>query len=133
MMGRSIDGRELVCKQFVLCSERHALRKSEEGESWKVTGSYLEIEGIIIEYSLAKVCSILGVGNPVGSPDHQFDLLCYTDCIEFFMGKGTPLSSTAFTCERAAEIEEQLKYCLKVIHAFGIVHKDIKPQNILID
>lgn len=88
---------------------------------------------MVIEYSLAKVCSILGVGIPVGSPDHKFDLVCYEDCVEFFMEKGTPLFSRAFTPAEIQDIEKRLKYCVRVMHAFGIVHKDIKPDNILID
>ena len=96
-------------------------------------GNYTEVESVIVEYCIAKVCSILGVGVSVGSPDHQFDLLCYEDCIEFAMEKRTPLSNRIFAYAEVEDIEEQLKHCLKVMHAFGLVHKDIKPDNILVD
>ena len=40
---------------------------------------------IVAECAFAKLCSALGIGVPVGSSDHSFDLVCYKDCIEFFM------------------------------------------------
>lgn len=33
----------------------------------------------------------------------------------------------------AQEVEERLKYCLAVMHSFGLIHKDVKLQNILIN
>lgn len=95
---------------------------------------YQNLENVVTEYSIAKVCSILEkAGISVGSPDQQFDLVCYDDSIEFFIERGTLLKSKVFTRAEADDIEEQLKHCVKVIHSFRIPHKDIKPENILID
>lgn len=49
------------------------------------------------------------------------------------MERGIPLSNRTFASAEVEKIEEQLKYCLKVIHSFGIIHKDIKPDNVLIN
>lgn len=80
-LGRSVEGREFICKSVYFKSKTKALRIHEDGDSWEVSGRYFDVETVIAEYSIAKVCFILGVGVPVGSPDHQFDLICYEDCI----------------------------------------------------
>lgn len=96
-------------------------------------GHYNEIETVIIEYSIAKVCSALKIGVKVGSSDHCFDLVCYQDCIEFAMEKCWFLDSRNYTKAEIMMIEERLKYCVGVMHTFGLVHKDLKPPNILIN
>lgn len=29
------------------------------------------------------------------------------------------------------ELEERMLYCLRVLHSFGIIHKDVKPSNMV--
>lgn len=69
----------------------------------------------------------------MGSPDHHFDIVCYLDCIEFAMEKCRVLNKRSASTLDPRRIEERLKYCLTVMHSFGLIHKDIKPQNILLD
>lgn len=100
----------------------------EEGVKWDIWGRYSEIESAVMEYSLAKICAALDIGVKVGSPDYPFDLISYLDCVEFAMEKCRPI----YAKREIWEIEERLKYCLAVMHTFGIVHKDVKPDNVLI-
>lgn len=94
---------------------------------WGITDIPWEIEGVVCEYAMGKICAALGVGIKVGSPDHPFDLVCYQDCVEFFMEKGQPIESLQF-----AVAKERLQYCVFVMHRFGLIHKDIKPKNMLV-
>lgn len=50
-----------------------------------------EVKEVVKECAFAKLCAALGIGVPVGSPDHPFDLVCYEDCMEFFMEKCRPV------------------------------------------
>lgn len=49
------------------------------------------------------------------------------------MEKGRPLKSRQLGYEEITEIEDRLKECLCIMHSLGLVHKDIKPDNILFD
>lgn len=49
------------------------------------------------------------------------------------MEKCRPLDKGSWYRYDAQEVEERLKYCLAVMHSFGLIHKDVKLQNILIN
>jgi len=86
---------------------------------------------IVKEYGFAKICSALGIGVKVGSPDHPFDLVCYENFVEFFMERCQPIS--AAMADGLQKLESRLKYCVAVMHRFGLIHKDIKPPNLLVN
>lgn len=90
---------------------------------------FSQISEIIIEYAIAKVCSMLRVG-PLIKLDLGFDLVCYRNCIEFFMEKCVPLEDICGQIP-VEEIEKRLKFCVATIHAHHFVHRDIKPSNIV--
>lgn len=69
---KSVSGPEFVCKQFYFKERTQLLRLNRDGEDWAINGNLQELQSAIVEYSLAKVCATLGVGIPVGSPDHHF-------------------------------------------------------------
>lgn len=107
------------------------LRLSEGNIRWEVNGTAAEVHEVIGEYAFAKLSAALGVGVQVGSPDHPFEVICYSNCIEFFMEKCRG-SDMLVPVELPATIE-RVKYCVAVMHHFGLIHKDIKPQNVLIN
>ena len=106
------------------------LTQEEDEIKWEINGTGSEVKEVVMECAFAKLCAALGVGVPVGSPDHPFDLVCYEDCIEFFMEKCIPVKD--ITQMYPLEIEERLKYCVLVMHTFHLIHKDLKPGNILV-
>lgn len=60
---------------------------------------------------------------------YGFDLICYRNCIEFCMEQCLPWYSAHIY--GPDEIEERLKHCMVVMHLLRIVHRDIKPDNIV--
>lgn len=59
-------------------------------------------------------------------------MVCYEDCVEFYMERCESLRRrTLYTPFEVAET--RLKYCVLVMHHFNIIHKDIKPENIMIN
>lgn len=67
----------------------------------------------------------------MGYLDHGFDLICYDDCVEFSMEKCQAITTKKHTLKELDEVETRLKYCVRVMHCFELIHKDIKPDNIL--
>jgi hypothetical protein len=85
LFGTSEAGIQIVRKRVTFTHPTYILRKRQDNDNWLLPCSYFEIEEVIKEYAFAKLCSILKVGMKVGHPDHTFDLVCYEDCIEFYM------------------------------------------------
>lgn len=106
------------------------LTQEKDKMRWEVSGSPTEVKEMVMECAFAKLCAALGIGVPVGSPDHPFDLVCYEDCIEFFMEKCIPMKECLSI--NMLIIEERLKYCVQVMHTFHLIHKDIKLDNTLV-
>lgn len=126
----SVRASSYVSKRLGFTDTSKALREEEDGPRWEINSNPREVKELVKECALAKLCAALGVGVPVGSPDHPFDLVCYEDSIEFFMEYCQPISECL--PKLSAEIEERLKYCVGVMHSFHLIHKDIKPANILV-
>lgn len=87
---------------------------------------FSEVELVVVECAIAKVCSMLGVGPKI-KLDVGFDLVCYRDCIEFFMERCEPVAEH---WEEEVSVE-RLKYCLAVMHQQRLIHRDVKPGNIV--
>lgn len=85
------------------------------------------LEWAITEYAFCRVCSMLGIGPKMRVCD-GFDITCFEDCLEFTMELCKPLSS--LQCQ-AEESEMRLKYCVRLMHSLNLIHKDIKPSNIM--
>lgn len=58
----------------------------------------------------------------------SFDIVYFNDCIQFAMEECKPLPCGL---EQVSKAEKRLKYCLCLLHSFRLVHKDIKPGNIM--
>lgn len=58
--------------------------READRSKFDVGANYSEIFGVITEYGIAKICSMLGIGPRI-LPWGWFDLVCYQDCIEFGM------------------------------------------------
>jgi serine/threonine protein kinase len=86
------------------------------------------IEDVLREVAISKVCSLFGIG-PAVKTDIPYDLVVYNDGIQFHLERCLPLSECQLL--QMNTIASDLKYCLSVLHSLRIVHKDIKPQNVL--
>lgn len=79
----------------------------------------------MIEFAFNRVCSALGIGPRV--VNRSYGLVCFEDAVQFQMERCASYSKCKLD---EARIARRLKYCLKLMHSFGLIHKDIKPQNI---
>jgi hypothetical protein len=128
---QSVDGGSYVCKRTCFRDTTKVLRLNEDEMSWNIEVGLHEVQMIVVECAFGKLCAAMGVGIGMGSPDHPFDMVYYDNFIEFFMEQGYPLSDASRF--DLPFVEERMKYCLAVIHHFGLIHKDIKPENFLIN
>lgn len=118
---------QAIVKRYIFRESTEVLRGSHNIDDWAIKGTHSEVSSMIIEFAFTKICFALGIGPKVGSPSHDFDLICFDDCIEFCVEKcGNP--SEGYSLKR---VESRLKYCVRVMHLLQLIHKDIKPANIL--
>jgi serine/threonine protein kinase len=89
----------------------------------------LDIEDAVREIAINKLCSALEIG-PAVETRIPFDVVVYTDAVQFHLEKCEPLG-TPILVEYGQYLESDIIECLKVSHSKGIVHRDIKPPNIL--
>lgn len=94
--------------------------------------SPVEIRRAVREYCIYKISSMLGVGPKVIF-SNVYDLVCYNDCIEFYMElcKTIKQSFNELESNLLKNYERDLKLCMSKLHYFKMIHKDIKPENIL--
>ena len=78
-----------MIKRTYFTEKTYALFEKEDGLNWTTKSNYSEIESLVIEYAIAKICAAMKVGVAVGSTDHNFDL-GYDGCIEFDMERCHP-------------------------------------------
>lgn len=94
--------------------------------NWSIQANANEINEIVQECAFNKICAALKIGAQPPAVN-SFDLVCYEDAIQFSMEKCSPLVS-AIT--NLSDFRLRMLYCLRVMHSFGLIHKDIKPDNI---
>jgi serine/threonine protein kinase len=117
---------ELVAKRIKFREKLQLMSKNNNGQEWSVFARFSEVERVIVEYAIAKVCSMLGIAPQIKT-DIGFDLVCYRDCIEFYMERCWPSAGLS----SKGDIEDRLKYCVAVMHEHRLIHRDIKPANIV--
>lgn len=110
--------------------ERVQLTQDNSGSAWHINASFSQVKEVLVEYAFARVLAMLGVG-PRLKRDIGFDLVCYRDCIEFFMEKCEPIQVHTATNKWSEADSRRLKYCVRVIHCHQLIHRDIKPANIV--
>lgn len=120
------DVGEFVAKRIQFREKLQLMSQRYHGQEWSISARFSEVQKVIIEYAIAKVCSMLGVAPQVKT-DIGFDLVCYRDCIEFYMERCWP-SATAAVPPNASQ---RLKYCVAVMHEHRIIHRDLKPANVV--
>jgi hypothetical protein len=124
------DGKEqFVAKRMEFKKKLHLIKATKDQSDWMLTATYSEVEQAVIECGFTKICSLLGIG-PKMKLDMGFDLVCSRTSIEFYMErceqiKYRPKGVTVETIQR------RLRYCVAILHKYRLVHKDIKPINIL--
>lgn len=102
---------EFVAKRIKFQEKLQLMSQRHHGEDWSVHARFSEVRQVIVEYAIAKVCSMLGIAPRIKT-DIGFDLVCYRDCIEFYMERCWPSAAIRAACD----IPERLKYCLAVMH-----------------
>jgi len=94
-------------------------------------GSRSSLNEVILEYAFYKLCSMLGVGPQIALRTN-LELICYEDCAEFLMEKCEPFTTELIKeQQQARNLGRDIRECVKTLHSEGVMHLDIKPQNIL--
>jgi hypothetical protein len=79
------DGNEqFVVKRIKFRKKLHLMRTPVDEIDWVLTGTYSEVRDAVIEYSFAKVCSLLKIGPKI-KIGMGFDLVCSHTSIQFHM------------------------------------------------
>lgn len=86
-----------------------------------------QLTRIITEYFFSLLAGLLEVGPKI----HRlfgFDIILYNDCADYVLEVCQNLSEYNGHME---DVEEDLKYGLRILHSLQICHCDIKPDNIM--
>lgn len=120
---------EFVSKRFSFIRNLELLPCTSTSEGWTLKANFSDIETVLEEFAIAKICSVFGVGPKIVNP-YGFDIVCYRNCIEFCMERCLPWKAEYDNCTKMI-MEKRLKHCMKVMHLLRLVHRDIKPSNIV--
>lgn len=121
---------QVVTKRYIFRDNTSVLRLFQNIVEWTLRGTHHEICSMILELAFNKICNALGIGPKVGSPGHGFDLICFNDCIEYYMEKCEPCINPPEGYS-PKNIGNRLKYCIRVMHLLKLIHKDVKPPNLM--
>lgn len=128
ILGQGPDS-EFVSKRFYFSRSIELMQKTAEKDGWAIQANFSDLETVLQEFAIAKVCSMFGIGPKILNP-YGFDVVCYRNCAEFCMERCLPWSY-GYSSEDKKLMERRLKYCVYIMHLLRIVHKDIKPSNIV--
>jgi serine/threonine protein kinase len=84
---------------------------------------------MVREVAISRLCSMFEIG-PAVEMSIPFDIIVYADAMQFHLEKCEPVSNPLLS-KYGQQFERDLKECLRVLHCIGIVHRDIKCDNIL--
>jgi hypothetical protein len=128
VMGNGPRG-EFVSKRFYFSGALELAQKTANTDEWIIRANFTNLEAVLLEFAIARVLSMFSIAPKILNP-YGFDILCYRNCVEFSMERCL-LWSFGYASFNQGEMESRLKYCMKVMHSLRIVHRDIKPGNIV--
>lgn len=121
----------VLAKRMLLdCAGTESQLQSKAAAQMENCPKFKDVEALVIECAFSKVCSMLRIG-PQTRAAHGFDVLCFADAIEFYMERCLSFPFPNFRQHRWEDVQARLARCVRTMHGSHLIHKDIKPDNIL--